>query len=60
MTGVGWIIQDKFRRLIDLYTMNSELHRTQEMMVDMIGVDALMKNEKVNLPILRMVILNHP
>ena len=43
MTGVSWLIQEKFRCFINLYTMHSELYWTQEMMVKMSGVDALME-----------------
>ena len=60
MTGVGWIIQENFRRSINIYTMHSTLHRIQEMMVNIIGVDALMKNDMLNLTSLRGVIINHP
>ena len=44
MTGVDWLLQDKFRNFINLYTMNSALHWTQEMMFKIIGVDTLMED----------------
>ena len=57
ITGVGWVLKKEFLCFINLYTMQSELHTTQKIMVNILGVDALMKNYKVNLPICTVVIL---
>ena len=60
MNRGGWVLQDKFRRFINLYTINYALYMTLVMMAKMTYVDELMKNEKANLTSLRVVIRNRP